>query len=94
MNANEPKNLPKDFLQARNRFQTRRSQRPIGSPIPDSLWDLAVKLAGQHGLSFRASVLQLDHYDLKNRTQEDRPQIPSRESFFCNISAEFSNFGG
>lgn len=77
MNADEPRNLPKDLLQGRNRFQTWRSQRPIGSPIPESLWDLAVKLVGQHGLSLTARVLQLDYYGLKKRTQEDLSCSPN-----------------
>jgi len=57
MNADKPSNLPKDLLHARNRFQTWRSQRAIGSLIPDSLWDLAIKLVRQHGLSLTARVL-------------------------------------
>ena len=85
MNPDEPRNLPKDLLQAGNQFQTWRSQRPIGCPIPESLWDLAVKLVGQHGLSLTARVLQLDYYGLKKRTQGDRSQLPSRESSFIQL---------
>ena len=91
MNADKPNKLPKDLLQARNRFQTWRIQRPIGSPIPDSLWNLAVKLVGQHGLSLTARVLQLDYYGLKKRTKEDPSQLPSRQPSFIQLpSTPFS----
>jgi len=85
MNADEPRNLSKDLLQARNRFQTWRSQRPIGRPIPESLWNLAVKLVRQHGLSLTARVLQLDYYGLKKRTQEGHSQVPSRQPGFIQL---------
>jgi hypothetical protein len=38
--------------------------------IPDSLWKLAVDLAGEHGLSQTAAALRLDYYDLKKRAVE------------------------
>ena len=85
MNADKPSKLPKDLLQARSRFQIWRSQRAIGSPIPDSLWNLAVKLVRQHGLNLTARVLQLDYYGLKKRAEEDRSQLPSQQSGFIQL---------
>lgn len=80
MKADEPNNLPKNLLQARNQFQTWRSQRPVGSPIPESYWNLAVRLARLQGLSLTARVLRLDYYGLKKRAGEGDAPPPSRES--------------
>jgi hypothetical protein len=52
--------LPKDLAQARCRFEAWRERRLRGRRIPQPLWDLAVQLAGQHGVSRTATALGLN----------------------------------
>jgi hypothetical protein len=56
-----------DLSRAAARFARWRQGRTQGARIPASLWDLALKLAGQHGLSRTATALKLDYYALKKR---------------------------
>jgi hypothetical protein len=73
MKADEPRTFSKDLLQARNPFQNWRSQRPVGSPIPESNWNLAVRLARLHGLSLTARVHASIITALKNGWGETIP---------------------
>ena len=59
-----------DLAQAAARFdQWRRSASSKGR-IPDSLWNLAVDLAREYGLSRTATTLKLGYYDLKQQVAE------------------------
>lgn len=59
-----------DFVHAAARFdQWRRSASSTGR-IPDSLWNLAVELAQEYGVSRTATALKLGYYDLKKRVAE------------------------
>ena len=51
--------LPNDLEQGRRQFQAWR-QRRQGRRIPQPLWDLAVRLVSQHGLSRTVTTLGLD----------------------------------
>jgi len=56
--------IPANLAKAVVRFdQWRRGDSSTGR-IPDSLWNLAVDLAREHGLSRTATALKLGHYDL------------------------------
>jgi hypothetical protein len=67
MQAGKRTQLPKDLLRAQGRFLAWRTQRTTRSPIPQPLWDLAVRLVHRHGLARIASALKLDYYSLKKR---------------------------
>ena len=71
--------LPKDLAQGRRRFQAWREQRQRGRCIPQPLWDLAVRLVSQHGISRTATALGLDYYSLKKRVEAaaQEPPLPS-----------------
>jgi hypothetical protein len=58
MNTGECGQLPPDLVRARNQFQAWRGRRKAGEPIPQALWDLAVRLAIVHGVSRTATVLE------------------------------------
>ena len=47
-----------------------RQGRERGERIPAPLWELALQLAGQHGLSRTAVALRLDYYALKKRVEQ------------------------
>lgn len=64
------KRISADLAHAAAQFdQWRRSASSTGR-IPDSLWNLAVDLAPEHGLSRTATTLKLGYYDLKKRVAE------------------------
>jgi hypothetical protein len=79
--------LPKDLAQARSRFEAWRQRRPGSQRIPRRLWDLAVWLASQHGLSRTTTALGLDYYSLKRRVEAAAPQPPSRGPAFVELPA-------
>ena len=68
--------LPKELAQARSQFDAWRQRRQGGRRIPQSLWDLAVRLASQHGVSRAATALGLDYYSLKKQAEAAARQPP------------------
>jgi hypothetical protein len=89
MPTNKRGSLPVDLLRARDRFQAWRNCRPrTGSPIPPSLWRLAVRLAQTHGISRTATVLGLNYHRLqKHLAAAARTQPPSSEPAFVELPA-------
>ena len=79
--------LPNDLAQGRCRFQAWRERRQGTRRIPQPLWDLAVHLVSQHGLSRTATALGLDYYRLKKRVESDGQKPPSRSPAFVELSA-------
>ena len=87
MGESERRGLPPDLALGRSRFQAWRGERKLGERIPQSLWDLAVRLAKLHGVSRTATALGLDYYGLQRRigsaaaaTQSSNPafvELPS-----------------
>jgi hypothetical protein len=69
MGTKTRRQLPHDLEQVRSRFQTWRTQRKAGSPIPQPLWAMAVRLAKAHGVSRTSAALGLDYYSLKKRAE-------------------------
>ena len=85
MGTRQRRELPKDLAQARSRFEAWRERRPGGRRIPQPLWDLAVRLASQHGVSRTATALGLDYYSLKKQAEAAAPQPPSRSPAFVEL---------
>ena len=79
--------LPKDLAQGRRRFQSWRGQRQGGRRIPQPLWDLAVHLVSQHGISRTATALGLDYYGLQRRTGTAAAPAPSSHPAFVELPA-------
>ena len=61
--------IPSALVRAQERFEAWRRKRQSGDRIPKKLWALAVKLAGDHGVSRTATLLKLDYHALKNRLE-------------------------
>jgi hypothetical protein len=76
--------FPKDLAQGRRRFQAWRERRQ-GGRIPQPLWDLAIRLASQHGVSRTATALGLDYYSLKKRVEAAAQEPPSRCPAFVEL---------
>jgi hypothetical protein len=87
MSTRQRSELPKDLAQARRQFQAWRERRRGGRRIPQPLWDLAVRLVSQHGISRTTTALGLDYYSLKKRVESDGPQPPSPGAAFVELPA-------
>ena len=86
MGADRRGELPQDLARARSRFQAWRGQR-TGHRIPQHLWDLAVRLVNQHGVSRTAAVLGLDYDRLKERAEAVTGEAPSQPPAFVELPA-------
>ncbi len=86
MRTHQRGELPKDLAQARSQFQAWREKRQ-GGRIPQPLWDLAVHLVSQHGLSRTVTALGLDYYSLKKHVEAAGQQPPAPSPAFVELPA-------
>ena len=77
--------LPRELLQAQRRLLAWRTRHAPRQPLPQHLWNLAVRLVSRHGLHRTARALKLDYYSLKKRVDADSPQPPSPGRAFVEI---------
>jgi hypothetical protein len=91
------------LARGRSRLQAWRERRKAGGRIPRSLWALAVKLVGRHGVSRTAAALKLDYYSLKRQAEaasESRSsgpafvEVPSPVAVSKQCHVELSNGNG
>ena len=66
-NAIAPPDIPAAFRVIHRQVEQWRKTRRHGEPMPESLWTMAAKLAGKHGVARVARHLRLDYYSLKDR---------------------------
>jgi hypothetical protein len=69
MRTRTTRDHPARLASLRRRFDRWRLTRQGRSRIPDGLWALAVKAAGQYGLYPTVQALGLDYYSLKKHVQ-------------------------
>jgi hypothetical protein len=76
---NSPDTVLKPTLEeVRDRFETWRSRKKAGSPIPKSLWEAAVSQCHGHTILEVSRSLRLNYNDLKSRVQEGKKKaLPS-----------------
>jgi hypothetical protein len=67
------RNLPAQLEGVRRRFERWRRTRRNRSPIPDSLWVAAVKVASAYGICRTARALRVGYYSLKDRVEQESP---------------------
>lgn len=60
----------------RNQFETWRKRRRCRSPIPESLWQVAVVLCREHSICEVSRTLRLNFNDLKDRVVKTRDTGP------------------
>jgi hypothetical protein len=77
--------LPADLARARARLAAWRRTKKPRSRIPETLWNLAVKLTGQHGLNRTARTLKLDYYSLKKRVDASGGQGEKNDPAFVEF---------
>ena len=63
----KPQELPKSLLKAQERFSRWRSCQKPHTCIPEKLWNTAVNLSQDHGLSKTAKALGLGYDSLKKK---------------------------
>jgi hypothetical protein len=64
--------------EVRDRFETWRSRKKAGSPIPRALWEAAVSQCQDHSILEVSRSLRLNYNDLKTRVQEpEKKTLPS-----------------
>ena len=63
--------LPPDLGKVRQRFERWRRTRRTRSPIPQPLWAAAAKMARRYGVNPTARTLQVNHYSLRERAEND-----------------------
>jgi hypothetical protein len=86
MGTKTRRQLPHDLERGRSRFQAWRTQRKPGSPIPQPLWTMAVRLAKTHGVSRTSTTLGLDYYSLKDRAEAAAAPPPSSGPAFLELA--------
>jgi hypothetical protein len=102
--------LPARLEGVRKRFEKWRRTRKVRSPIPETLWASAVKMAGMYGLHRTAKALRVNYYTLKKRVQREAAittdasegdeaatfieLTPSVASGSCECTLEWEDSGG
>jgi hypothetical protein len=71
MNAKKTGELPADLENTRRRLEQWRQRHQAPTPLPESLWAEAVKLAGRYGVSRTARALGVGYYSLKDRVERE-----------------------
>ena len=66
--------------EVRCRFETRRSRKKGGSPIPNALWQAALEQCRTHSILEVSRALRLNYNDLKNRFQGHKKMSLSSNS--------------
>jgi len=69
MRTRKSADLPADLEGIRWRFEQWRQVRKVRTPIPESLWAAAVKLASRYGISRTARALRVGYYSLQERVE-------------------------
>jgi hypothetical protein len=85
--------VPARLLRLKQRFVTWRKARKHGERIPQPLWKSAAKLAADYGVSQTATVLKLDYYSLKKRTNRQTGDTVSNSPFIELRSAPITHAG-
>ena len=75
MNARKTAEVPADVEAVRRRFEQWRQTRKSRTPIPDSLWAAAVRLAGRYGISRTARTLRVGYYALQERVERETASL-------------------
>jgi hypothetical protein len=78
-----------DLAKLAGRFAHWRGTHAYGARIPDSLWQAAIDVAGQYGVSRTATTLKLGYYDLQKRVAAKKTTERLKEgssSAFLEIS--------
>jgi len=68
--------LAPDMEEVRLRFESWRKNRTKRTRIPQSLWDAAVSLSGEHSISHLSKVLRVNYTALKKQVVNSKDSLP------------------
>jgi len=71
MNARKTGDVPADLENTLRRLEQWRQRPQAPTPLPESRWAEAVKLAGRYGVSRTARALRVGYYSLKDRVEKE-----------------------
>lgn len=74
MDGRKNSRIPRRLARAAARFAAWRRSHEPHTRIPKFLWTAAVKLAAELGISYTATWLRLNYYDLKKHVKAAAPQ--------------------
>lgn len=110
MGIKKTRELPRRLEGVRRRIEQWRQTRKVRSPIPDSLWAAAVRMANAYGVNRTARALRLNYYGLKKRVEQqavvaaDATEMKGSARFIelaplssagsCECLLELENVGG
>lgn len=83
--------------EVRQRFEQWREHRKRRTPIPESLWEGAVRLCADHSLFMVSRSLRLDYNGLKRRLCSFHPnpgEVSLSSSDFVTLDVAASTHGG
>jgi hypothetical protein len=98
MGIKKTRELPGRLEGVRRRIERWRETRKVRSPIPDSLWAAAVRMANIYGMNRTAQTLRLNYYGLKKRVEQQAidsagASETKKEARFVEL-APFASVGG
>lgn len=70
--------IPSEIKELSRQIEQWRSDPRRGRRMPESLWALAVRVAGQHGACRVSRCLRLDYYSLKERMRHGAEGIDTQ----------------
>lgn len=79
MDSTHKEAVGRDSTRAKARFDQWRRSRRRREPIPDELWEMAVKAALAHGVPATARRLRLNATSLKQRMQKRGERRPTEK---------------
>lgn len=75
MGIRKTREVPRRLESVRRRIERWRRSREVRSPIPDSLWAAAVRMASAYGMNRTARTLRLNYYGLKKRVEQQEAGV-------------------
>lgn len=80
---------PRQLARAASRFAAWRQTHVPHSRIPKSLWNAAVKVTADFGISRTATALRLNYYDLKKHVESNTSPVqcpsPAKHNSFVEL---------
>ena len=81
--------VPEEVEAVRQQFVAFRSSHPVGSHLPEELWQAAVALARSYGLHRTSRLLHLDYTGLKKRLLTPNQKAPPKPAVtFVELTAD------
>lgn len=78
MNRKGTKSIVEPIAQLQRELEEHRRMQPRRAKLPESIWEAAAELAGEHGVYAVAQALRLDYMGLKKRLGDVASRRPDK----------------